>query len=428
MIEKGSVMSLSCNIFPAFEQLGLYEDLIKISYPGYCCAFLTSDLKKIGEYTADDDKEITGYDRILFSRPEFYQLLRSRVPAHKIHLSKKVLSFQQNKDGVMVRLQDGTNVHGDVLVGADGAHSAVRQHLYKELAAQGKLPQSDTREMLKGYICMVGTTDPLDPAKYLGLDAPRSDCNLFIGNSTSPFAWSTFTVPGNKICWNVVLQLDVSASEDEQFRNSEWSSDANRKMINSVCHFKTTYGTMGDLFDSTPEEQISRVFLEDILYETWNCSRTVIIGDAAHKVGENPRNCMLLPSTGQGAINAMQDAVILANCLYELKPLTYEGIQAALKDYRDQRYQHVKVQYEASQLAAKLQYGHTWLERVLRHVVFNYMPKSMQKKQIIKESQYRPQASFLPQTPNRGTGSVMPQKHSRRYMEEQAQQALAEAV
>ena len=141
----------------------------------------------------------TGYDRVLFARPELYRLLYSRVPAHKIHLSKKVLSFQQNKDGVMVRLQDGTNAHGDILVGADGAHSAIRQHLYKELAAQGKLPQSDTRDMLKGYICMVGTTDPLDPAKYLGVDAPHSDCNLFVGNSTSPFAVSTIDTSIHKM-------------------------------------------------------------------------------------------------------------------------------------------------------------------------------------------------------------------------------------
>ena len=56
--KKGSVMSLSCNILPVFEQLGLYDDLMRISYPCYRSTFLTSDLKKIGEYTADGDKEM----------------------------------------------------------------------------------------------------------------------------------------------------------------------------------------------------------------------------------------------------------------------------------------------------------------------------------------------------------------------------------
>ncbi|KAI7832733.1 hypothetical protein BC939DRAFT_434200 [Gamsiella multidivaricata] len=410
VLPLGSIMCLTANILPVFEQLGLYDDLMKVSHPSLSTKILSADLKKIGEFNAENDIEVTGYHRALFSRPELYKILLSRIPPHKIHMSKKVMSFLQNKDGVMVRLQDGSTVHGDILVGADGAHSAVRQTLYQEMEKQGKLPQCDTRRMMKGYICMVGTTGPLDPAKYPGVDVPASDGTLLIGNSSSPYAWSMFSVPGNKMCWNVVLQLDVDASEDEQFRNSEWSSITNKRMIEEVYHFKTPYGIMGDLIDATPSEQISRVFLEDILYETWHHMRTVLIGDAAHK---------LLPSTGQGAVNAMQDAVVLANCLYDLTPLSIDGIKTALKDYREQRFAHVKTQYEASQMGAKLQYGHTWQERILRHFVFNYMPKSVQRNHILKDSQYRPQAMFLPPAPKRGSGPVLAQKPSKRYAEKQ---------
>jgi 2-polyprenyl-6-methoxyphenol hydroxylase-like FAD-dependent oxidoreductase len=70
---------------------------------------------------------------------------------------------------------------------------------------------------------------------------------------------------------------------------------------------------------------------------------------AAHK---------LLPSTGQGAVNAMQDAVILANCLYDIKPTSFENIKIALNEYRDQRFELVKAQYATSHFVAKLQYGH----------------------------------------------------------------------
>ncbi|KAG0293457.1 hypothetical protein BGZ96_002799, partial [Linnemannia gamsii] len=35
--------------------------------------------------------------------------------------------------------------------------------------------------------------------------------------------------------------------------------------------------------------------------------------------------------------------------------------------------------------------------RVLREVVFNWLPSSMQKKQLLKDTTYRPQANFLPQ-------------------------------
>ncbi|KAF9939668.1 hypothetical protein BGZ70_006431, partial [Mortierella alpina] len=152
-------------------------------------------------------------------------------------------------------------------------------------------------------------------------------------------------MPRNRICWSVNIQLDAKTSEDEAFRNSEWTSDTNQALINEISAFKTPYGDLGRLISATDEDRISRVYLEDKLFETWHHNRTVLIGDAAHK---------LLPSAGQGAVNAMQDAVILANCLYDLTALTPEGITAALQDFKDQRYPHVFAQYEASKKNAKI--------------------------------------------------------------------------
>ena len=61
----------------------------------------------------------------------------------------------------------------------------------------------------------------------------------------------------------------------------------------------------------------------------------------------------------------MQDAVVLANALYELKSLAPTDIQAALHAYRAERFPHVKEQYNTSKINAKLIYGqvrchHTW--------------------------------------------------------------------
>jgi 2-polyprenyl-6-methoxyphenol hydroxylase-like FAD-dependent oxidoreductase len=58
-------------------------------------------------------------------------------------------------------------------------------------------------------------------------------------------------------------------------------------------------------------------------------------------------------------VNAIQDAVILANCLYEIKPNpTHDNLVRALQTYRDERYSHVKTQHSSSQLSAKIQLGH----------------------------------------------------------------------
>ncbi|KAF9183218.1 hypothetical protein BGZ51_004179 [Haplosporangium sp. Z 767] len=329
-------------------------------------------LKKIGEIMGADSEEKT---LLVFARPDLYDLLLAKVPAHKIKMNKKVIAMIQNEQGVAVRCQDKSIYVADILVGADGTHSGVRQTLYRRLQNTNILPECDSRTMGKGYSCLVGVTKPLDPAKYPKLR---------------------------------FIQLTAKQSEDEQFRGSQWDPESNETMLKQVAHYQTPYGSLGDLFAATPRETISRVFLEDIMHQTWHHERTVLIGDACHK---------LLPSTGQGCVNAMQDAVVLANCLYEMKSASYEEIEEALYNFREQRFVHAKTQYEAAQWSAKLMYGHTIIERVLRQVVFNLMPRSMIKSRLTKDSAYRPQVSFLPQVPSRGTVPPLPQKPSAKYAE-----------
>jgi 2-polyprenyl-6-methoxyphenol hydroxylase-like FAD-dependent oxidoreductase len=43
-------------------------------------------------------------------------------------------------------------------------------------------------------------------------------------------------------------------------------------------------GTVGELIDSTPNDRVSKVMLESKLFKTWHHERTVLIGDACHKV------------------------------------------------------------------------------------------------------------------------------------------------
>ncbi|KAG0281207.1 hypothetical protein BGZ95_006033 [Linnemannia exigua] len=410
----GAVMCLSPNILPAFEQLSIYEELMSFSKPALESTFYSGDLKVIGRletYTADS----VGYDRILFARPKLYELLFKRIPPHKIHMCKKMMSFDQDYEGVRVLFEDGTVAQGDVLVGADGAHSSVRKHLYTSLENQGLLPKDDTKSMGKGYVSLLGTTDPLDPARYPAMNKPDSDTSFIIGDKSTPYTWVIFTVPGNMICWNVVIQLGLDPVADELAGTSDWVvQDNNQKLMDSIRHFKTPYGVLGDLLDATPIEHVSKVYFEDKLFQTWNHDRTVLIGDAAHK---------MLPSTGAGAVNAMQDAVILANCLYDIIPTNLDTVKTALEEYKNQRFKDIEDQYAQTYFNAKLQYGHTLVERFLRHVVFNWLPNSKLIDQMQKESAFRPQANFMPQAPRRGTVPVVPQKPSKRMqMEEELEE------
>ncbi|ORZ20111.1 hypothetical protein BCR41DRAFT_369775 [Lobosporangium transversale] len=280
--------------------------------------------------------------------------------------------------------------------------------MYKTLNEEGKLPYTDTQGLKIGYMTMVGTAEPLDEDTYEHLKDNFTHFSFVIGKD-KPYTWSTFTVPGKRICWGVQMQLNAVNLDGSFIRNIEWGPEGNENMIKEIYDYATPYGPLGQFIDKTPRDQISRVFLEEKMFETWYYKRTVLIGDAAHK---------MLPSAGQGAVNAMQDAVILANCLYDIAyNATEQNITTAFMDFKAQRYPNVQHQFSASKTMARVIYGQKWSERLLRFIVFRLLPQSILHKNTIKDGAYRPQCMFLPLAPNRGTSPVLPQKPSKRYQE-----------
>ncbi|KAF9355375.1 hypothetical protein BGX34_010500, partial [Mortierella sp. NVP85] len=398
----GSSMSVGANILPVFEQLGMLEDIIKISLPVKEQHLYEASMKKIGSLTMKDYKEITGYENRVFARPELYELLLARVPAEKVLMNKKVLSIEQNTLGAMIRCADGTQYHGDIIVGADGAYSSVRQALYKKLDAKGALPKSDLESLSLGFITMVGVTRPMDPEKYPILKEGEVNFSQVIGGQY--LSWRTFTISKNRICWNVSIQVaNETESKTLQFRNSEWGPESLESTINMFKDFKAPVGgTMGELIEATPKDLISKVFLEEKFFETWQHGRTVLMGD--------------------GAVNAFQDAVILANVLSELESKSAADIKAALESYQEQRLPRARFEYMNSKMISRLMTGQKWSEKMMRQVVFN-LPAWVRLRGFVKSAAYRPQASFLPLIENRGTGFVLPQAPSHRKSTKQQSEA-----
>lgn len=97
-------------------------------------------------------------------------------------MNKKMVSFQQDARGVTIHCADGTSYGGDVLVGADGTYSSVRENLYRDLKAKGKLPKSDAKPLPFRCICLVGQTEVLDPKEFPQLTLPQTEFNSVLGN------------------------------------------------------------------------------------------------------------------------------------------------------------------------------------------------------------------------------------------------------
>ncbi|KAF9911347.1 hypothetical protein EC991_003912 [Linnemannia zychae] len=404
----GALMSLSGNILALFDQLGLLEDVMKISLVNHSSSLYNEKLEKLAEIGIANYKCLSGYDLIVFSRPELYEIIHRRVPKEKKLMGKCVSAVRQLADGgVEVICQDSTVYKADILIGADGAYSTIRRHMFKSMAETGTLPPSDTEDMAMPYVCIVGTTAPLkNTERYPELKSSHSQIKHVIGDG-GPYSWTVIPIKGDRFCWSVMAQL-TDPKEAQQIRksNTEWSAEAAESMAEKFRHCPIVFGgkdaVLGDILDFTPKDVISKVMLEEKLFETWYNGNIVLIGD--------------------GAINAMQDAAILANCLYDIEDLSPESITHAFRDYKEQRYTQAKKQVANSQLNAKISSGQTLKEKVIRSVVLNLLPKWVHVLQFTKSAAYRPQATFLPMVPDKGSVASLPQKPSKRYQAEQQQQ------
>ena len=72
------------------------------------------------------------YDQYSTSWSLLYNLLRDAFPAQHLHAGRNVSEIVQDIDSAIAILDDGTRFEGDLLIGADGMRSVVRQALFPE--------------------------------------------------------------------------------------------------------------------------------------------------------------------------------------------------------------------------------------------------------------------------------------------------------
>ncbi|KAG0040747.1 hypothetical protein BGZ82_010565 [Podila clonocystis] len=323
----GSALSIGPNIMYLFGQLGILDEILANAKPfGFSTGY---NLQRQATRTLDYSpaEKIGGYLPHIISRPILVDILLRLVPTNKISYSKKILQVKQEDSHVIIKCSDNSEYQSDILVGADGAYSSVRQNLYKALNAKGKLPKADNADLPFNSVCLVGQTMPLDPEEFPHLKDSHTWFETMVSQD-KPYAVKNLN--------------EVSSKANDFFRNSEWGPEAAEAMCKEVRDFPVARNnmTLGDLFDRTPKDLISKVMLEEKLFDTWYGDRIVLLGDACHK---------MFPSAGLGAVSAMQDAVTLANCLYELSvnPSAAE-ISKAFKRYQNERYPFAKNAYDTS--------------------------------------------------------------------------------
>ncbi|KAF9122539.1 hypothetical protein BGW39_009686 [Mortierella sp. 14UC] len=300
----GSAITIGSTILPVFEQLHIADELCAIGTPW--THYNTFDESKQLILSADFSAAVglTRYRQYILARPALYDLLLKQIPPEKVHFAKRVTTIIDDGDKVQVETADGSLFKGDILVGADGAYSTVRQQLYERLFKEGKLPESDQEELPFSCICLVGQTTPLNHEEFPIFKEPLGQLMATLGNDNA-YSYLLFTTAPSTISWMTMHHLDKVANKstynsqrDHTSSNLQWGPNAAKAMCDETREFPLPIGdgtlTMGDMYDRTPQDLISKVSLEEKVFETWYSGRTVLLGDACYKMH---------PSGGRGALS-----------------------------------------------------------------------------------------------------------------------------
>ncbi|KAF9099768.1 hypothetical protein BGX29_004969 [Mortierella sp. GBA35] len=399
----GSALMIGAAIIPIMEQLEIVDEFLAL---GKATPEVTVGRENQGPlYTVSTlpQVEYTGYYNYIVARPFFYDLMLRQVPKEKIHFNKRVLTISEKEERVKIQTADNSVYEGDILVGADGAYSAVRKRMYEILKQEGKLPKSDQEELPFKSTCLVGQTTPFkDFADFPEFD--KEKCAFYNTMAEEkPYTWVVFATAQNTICWMVIHHLDKASSkaaEDQRFReseNSQWGSHAAQAMCDETREFPLPIGTkkmtMGDLYDLTAPDLISKVMLEEKVFQTWHSGRIGLLGDACHKLN---------PSGAQGAVSAMHDAIALANLIYALPSTpTSSDIENMFSDYQAERIVPVNESYNNSKALAKV------MERgfggAVALFIRKHFPAWLMKVMLKRGVMTRPTVGYLKEIPLKGT-------------------------
>jgi len=90
----------------------------------------------VGRITLNRDGTVLGrhpLPQVMMSWDRLYRLLREALPDARYHAGSAIEAFDQDDEGVAVRLADGRRVGADWLIGADGIRSTIRRQLLPDL-------------------------------------------------------------------------------------------------------------------------------------------------------------------------------------------------------------------------------------------------------------------------------------------------------
>ena len=278
----GAGLTLQHNAMRALASIGLDEAVAAVGHRLTRMHVRGWDGRVLQRLDAEAAAVRWGAPMIGVHRAALHRVLVERV-GDDLTLGAAVTGFEERGDGVRVALSNGETVDAAMLVGADGIRSVVRAKLHGEA-----------------------------PLRYAGYTSWRGVCGDrgVVGDAVPGETWGR----GLRFGWVPVAEgIYWFAVADAP----EGGADAGDPREGLRAHFKGWHAPVEALIGATAADHIVRTDIHDRPpLRAWGRGRVTLLGDAAHP---------MTPNLGQGACQAIEDAVVLAREL--ARDATSEGLR-----------------------------------------------------------------------------------------------------
>jgi len=281
--EVGAGLLLAANAQKALGKLGLAQAVSSLGTPASAGEIRSWRGKVLASIPTADLEESVGAPSAAVHRADLQSLLAREVGEGTLRQGAEVEGFKQEDNGSVTVFFAGGEEHADILVGADGLRSTIRVRLFG--------PDKPRYAGYTSWRAVVETEEELLPWGS-GFESwgrgVRFGC-AHIGNG--------------RIYWFAT----ANAPEDAKDGPPGSRTGPKATLLRS---FGSWHRPIGELIEASDEDAILRtdIYDREPLGERWGEGRVTLLGDAAHP---------MTPNLGQGACQAIEDAVVLARCLRE---------------------------------------------------------------------------------------------------------------